>query len=64
VEAVQTRGAPLSYQGTWKPDGDYRQGHMVTRDGVLWHCNQDTYSKPGTSPAWQMMHKNLTKAAP
>ncbi len=40
----------------------YRPGELTTRDGVLWHCNEPTRDKPGTSKSWTMMHKNLTKA--
>ncbi|WP_202349993.1 hypothetical protein [Mesorhizobium sp. 113-1-2] len=37
VEALEAR-PQLEYQGTWKPDRQYKQGALTTHDGSMWHA--------------------------
>lgn len=53
---------PSVYMGTYRDDAAYDRGHMVTRNGLLWHCNVNaTTEKPGSGPSWTMMHKSHGK---
>lgn len=51
----------MEYKGVWKEShGEYSKGHTVTQNGSLWHCNQKTTDKPGTSDAWTLCAKRGT----
>lgn len=53
---------PSVYLGVYRNDASYDRGHMVTRNGLLWHCNVNgATERPGTGPAWTMMHKSNAK---
>jgi len=48
----------MEYKGVWKEShGEYHKGHTVTQNGSVWHCNQKTTDKPGTSDAWTLCVK-------
>lgn len=52
---MQRSGVP--YCGAWK-QGTYYPGMFVTWSGSLWHCNQQTDTKPGDgNPAWTLAVK-------
>lgn len=44
----------LAFRGVFKMGGAYEQGDMVTWDGSMWHCNEPTNEKPGTTKSWQL----------
>lgn len=46
----------LIYRGVFK-DGPFEPGDTVTWDGSLWHCEEPTTDKPGTSKAWKICAK-------
>jgi hypothetical protein len=61
--AAEDRGRAAAVDlGTWKEDARYSRGDMVTRNGLLWHCEvPDTNNKPGDSSDWKMMHKSMER---
>jgi hypothetical protein len=44
------------YVGVWAV-GKYFEGQLVTHDGSMWHCNQDTDQRPGSGPDWTLAIK-------
>jgi hypothetical protein len=44
------------YVGVWAV-GKYHEGNLVTHDGSMWHCNQETEQRPGTGPDWTLAIK-------
>lgn len=42
------------YRGVFKDGNSYKQADMVTSNGSVWHCNEATGEKPGTSKAWTL----------
>ena len=55
------RGAPLYDAGTWKPDGDYMPGDVVTHKGTMWVARAATTARPGASEDWRLMIKTQGK---
>ena len=47
----------LMYRNIYKAETDYAPGDMTTFGGSLWHCNEDTQEKPGTSKHWTLVAK-------
>jgi len=47
----------LLYKGVWQEDQTYEPGNTATWAGSLWHCNESTRDKPGTSGAWTLIVK-------
>jgi len=48
----------MQYAGVWKEShGEYSKGFTATHAGSLWHCNEATADKPGTSEAWTLCAK-------
>lgn len=46
----------MIYRGVWR-DGPYARGDTATWGGSLWHCEEPTQDKPGTSKAWKLCVK-------
>ncbi len=50
---------PMVYMGKWRDDAVYARGETATRNGLMWHCNNDgTTDVPGTGPSWTMTSKS------
>ena len=49
--------SPMVYDGPYEGGKAYSKGTFVTQDGSLWHCNQQTSSRPGDGPAWTLAVK-------
>jgi integrin beta 3 len=45
----------MLYRDVFKDGNTYEHGDCCTFGGHVWHANQDTTEKPGTSKAWTMM---------
>ena len=43
-----------SHKGVWD-DRQYKKGNVVTHQGSTWIAQDDTSTKPGTDPAWQLI---------
>jgi len=46
----------MIYRGIWR-EGEFKRGDTATWAGSLWHCDEDTQDKPGTSKAWRLCVK-------
>jgi hypothetical protein len=63
VKALKKRVAELEarpvlrYVGTYDSARLYQSGELVTDGGSIWHCNQDTTSRPGSSDRWTLACK-------
>jgi hypothetical protein len=57
LEQQQRKG--MCYRGVWRAEAVYRKGEWVTRDGSMWHAQQDTTpgDRPGDTPSWQLVVK-------
>lgn len=42
------------YKGVWKDETEYERGDTCTYDGSVWHCNEPTRERPGTSRDWTL----------
>jgi hypothetical protein len=38
----------MKYSGVYQSGRAYGEGEFVTHEGSMWHCSQQTNSKPGT----------------
>lgn len=47
----------LIYRGVFKEGAEYEKGDTATFGGGLWHCEEATTDKPGTSKAWTLAVK-------
>lgn len=47
----------LIYRNVYKAGQFYTKGDTVTCAGSLWHCNEDTEDRPGTSKSWTLCTK-------
>jgi len=47
----------FKYCGTWNANTQYVRGCFVTDHGGLWHCNEMTMERPGTSKHWTLACK-------
>jgi hypothetical protein len=45
------------YLGVYQEGKSYEPGDMTTFGGGLWHCNEPTQDKPGTSESWTLAVK-------
>src|SRR5688500_2709963 len=43
--------------GVWEAGREYGRGNVVTDRGSLWHCQQDTSTRPGHGNAWTLAVK-------
>ena len=60
VQQIERRESSraMAYRGIWDSSvTDYAEGDYVTHAGGLWHANQATRAKPGTSDDWQLAVK-------
>jgi len=50
IKALEAQPKSLAYLGVWTASGaDYMKGHVVTRQGSMWHCDEDhCRTTPGT----------------
>jgi hypothetical protein len=46
------------FVGLWVEGYVYAPGNLVQWGGSLWHCNEHTKDKPGTSTAWTLAVKH------
>jgi hypothetical protein len=54
----------LKYVGCWKQGGDYKCGEFVSYGGGVWHCKQNTGTRPNRChEAWQLAVKSGRDAA-
>jgi len=49
--------SPLKYVGVWNEHQQYDHGNLCTDHGSLWHANQSTRRRPGTSKDWTLAVK-------
>jgi hypothetical protein len=49
--------AGFSYGGTWNEAKESRAGIYYTQGGSLWHCNNNTRDRPGTSDKFTLAVK-------
>ena len=54
---AELEARPFKFIGAWTQGMDCSPGHIVSWDGSMWHCNERTKSKPGTSPAFTLCCK-------
>lgn len=47
----------MLYRGVFNDGHTYERGDTVTWGGHLWHCNEETRDKPGTSKSWTLAAK-------
>lgn len=45
------------WKGVWQEGTRYASGSLVTDKGSLWHCNEPSFDRPGTSSAWTLAVK-------
>jgi hypothetical protein len=58
IAALEQRPA-LKHLGTYRDGAAYVEGNLVTRNGGLWLCLQNTVEPPGKTPAaWQLIVKS------
>ena len=55
--ALESRGS-LEYRGVWRQDTKAAVGQFFTDKGSVWHCNESTMTRPGTSSAWTLAVKS------
>jgi hypothetical protein len=52
----------LKYVGPWRRGGNYKPGEFVSYGGGMWHCKQNTGTRPSTCPeAWTLAVKSVTR---
>ncbi len=61
LEVSLAEKSAFPYEGVWR-EGTHSKGCFVTHNGGMWHCNQDTQTKPGTGPHWTLAVKAGVKA--
>jgi hypothetical protein len=49
--------SPTKFVGIWTQGTEYQARSITSHDGSMWHCNENTKTKPGTSPAWTLCVK-------
>lgn len=49
---------PLRYEGVFESGKAYGKGAFVTCDGSVWHCDENTTSRPGHSRQWTLAVKS------
>ena len=47
----------LKYSGTYVEGKTYRRGEFTTCQGSLWHCEEQTSSRPGSDATWRLAVK-------
>ena len=45
------------WKGVWTKGTRYAAGSLVTDKGSLWHCNEPSFDRPGTSSSWTLALK-------
>jgi hypothetical protein len=56
IEQLEKEIEQRRYVGVWAV-GTYHEGNLVTHDGSMWHCNQETTQRPGSGPDWTLAIK-------
>jgi hypothetical protein len=64
VETLESRGPEVRYRGVWREGNVANPGDFYTAAGSVWHCNEPTTAKPGTSAAWTLAVKRGADANP
>jgi hypothetical protein len=54
---LETKSHNLRYHGVWREGHVAQPGNFYTHAGALWHANEPTMDKPGTSKAWTLAVK-------
>jgi hypothetical protein len=44
--------APTEFKGIWTQGTKYAARSIISHDGSMWHANETTKDKPGTSASW------------
>ena len=57
IEAAIAALPIVTYKGVYAPDKTYVPGNLTTFGGDVWHANEVTTDKPGTSKAWTLAVK-------
>ncbi len=55
--ALNERMKPFRYVGQWSCGMESERGNSVSYGGSLWHCNEGTKEKPGTSDKFTLAVK-------
>ncbi len=45
---------PMSYEGQYEVDREYKRGQFVSYQGHTWHCNKPTKALPVESAEWTL----------
>jgi hypothetical protein len=53
---AELESAPTKFVGTWVA-GTYAARSIVSYAGSMWHANEQTDTKPGTSASWTLCVK-------
>lgn len=57
IAALEGKPQALSYEGVWHDGQEARAGHFYTHGGSVFHCRENTRTRPGESTAWQLAVK-------
>lgn len=57
ITEMFARSPKLEYRGVFSEGETYERGNFATFGGSLWHANQNTKDRPGTSDAWTLAVK-------
>jgi hypothetical protein len=55
---AEKKGFGVRYAGVYRSGSGYQAGQFATHQGGLWHCNQDTDTRPGSGPHWTLAVKS------
>lgn len=58
VDGALQKGGSIRYAGVYRVGKSYEAGQFATYQGGLWHCNEDTDTKPGSGPHWTLAVKS------
>jgi hypothetical protein len=58
LSEAERKGFGIRYAGVYKDGKSYEAGQFATHQGGLWHCNEDTSTRPGTGPHWTLAVKS------
>jgi len=64
IETLERQGPELRYCGVWREGNAAERGNFYTHQGSIWHANEPTTTKPGTSDSWTLACKHGRDANP
>lgn len=57
IAALESKLSNFGYKGVWRDGNAADVGNFYTFGGSVWHCNEPTTERPGTSAAWTLAVK-------